>query len=204
MLKIYHAPLTRSLRVIWLCEELGLDLEVERISFDPAYRFSEEWLAKNPVGKVPVLEDGDLMMFESGAMLQYLLDRYGEGQLQPKPGTTAHAEYLQWSWFAESTFCRPVGEIVNHARNFNPVIDDVVAEMTGRSDQCLSAVNDALADREYICGEFTAADIMLGYCFVLAERFTSLLDKDYPHAKRYWQTLMARPSASVILKEAHQ
>ena len=201
MLKIYHAPLTRSLRVIWLCEELGLDLEVENISFDPSFRFSEEWLAKNPVGKVPVLEDGDLMMFESGAMVQYLLDRYGEGRLQPEPGTPAQAEYLQWSWFAESTFSRPLGEIVNHARNFDPPLVDVVTEMANRSEQCMAAVDDALRDREYILGEFSAADIMMGYCFVLADRVTKILDGDYPNAKRYWQTLMARPSAHVILRE---
>ena len=83
MLKIYHASMTRSLRVIWLCEELGLPIEVEPISFHPDFRFSEEWLARNPVGKVPVLEDGDFSMFESGAMVQYVLDRYGDGRLQP-------------------------------------------------------------------------------------------------------------------------
>ena len=85
MLKIYHAPMTRSLRVIWLCEELGLPIEVEPISFNPGFRFSEKWLARNPVGKVPVLEDGDFSMFESGAMLQYILDRYGDCLLYTSP-----------------------------------------------------------------------------------------------------------------------
>ena len=66
MLKIYHVPGTRSTRIIWLCEELGLPLQIETVSFSPDFRLSEEWLKKNPVGKVPVLEDGDLMMFESG------------------------------------------------------------------------------------------------------------------------------------------
>ena len=70
----------------------------------------------NPVGKVPVLKDDDFIMFESGAMVQYILDRHGNGQLQPKPGTPEHGRYLQWCWFAESTFARPIGEIVNHRR----------------------------------------------------------------------------------------
>ena len=63
--------------------------------------------------------DGDLTMFESGAMVQYILDRYGNGALQPQPGTPEHALYLQWSWFAEATFARPLGEIVNHRRVFS-------------------------------------------------------------------------------------
>ena len=201
MLKIYHASMTRSLRVIWLCEELGLPIEVEPISFHPDFRFSEEWLARNPVGKVPVLEDGDFSMFESGAMVQYVLDRYGDGRLQPKPGTTRHAEYLQWNWFAESTFCRPLGEIVNHRRNFDPPLADVVAEMVHRSEQCLKAVDEALSDRDYILGEFSGADIMLGYCFILVENFTSILDKEYSSANAYWQRLKSRPAAHVLTRD---
>ena len=69
-------------------------------------------------------------------MVQYLLDRYGEGRFQPEAGTPDHALYLQWSWFAESTFARPLGEIVNHRRNFNPEIPEVVAEMKKRALQC--------------------------------------------------------------------
>ena len=75
--------------------------------------------------------DGDLTMFESGAMVQYILDRYGDGRLQPTPGTPEHALYLQWSWFAEATFSRPIGEMVNHARAFgNKAIAAVSEEMS--------------------------------------------------------------------------
>ena len=91
MIRIYHVPLTRSLRVIWLCEELGLSYEAIPVDFSADYRMSEEWLRMNPVGKVPVLTDGDLTLFESGAMVQYLLDRYGKGALQPVHGTPEHA-----------------------------------------------------------------------------------------------------------------
>ena len=114
MLTIYHAVGTRSLRVIWTCEELKVPYQVETIPFTSEYRASQEWRKMNPVGKVPVLKDDDFIMFESGAMVQYILDRHGNGQLQPKPGTPEHGLYLQWCWFAESTFARPIGEIVNH------------------------------------------------------------------------------------------
>ena len=95
MLTIYHALGTRSLRVIWTCEELKIPYQVETIPFTADYRASKEWRNKNPVGKVPVLKDDDFIMFESGAMVQYILDRHGNGQLQPKPGTPEHGLYLQ-------------------------------------------------------------------------------------------------------------
>lgn len=193
MLKLYHAPITRSTRIIWLCEELGLPLEVETIPFTPEYRFSEEWLARNPVGKVPVLEDGDLTMFESGAMVQYILDRYGEGRLQPVAGTPAHAIFLQWTWFAEATFARPLGEIVNHRREFNPPLPGAIEEMQRRIRLCLGALDQAVAGREFILDEFSAADIMLGYCLMLCEKLCPA--DDLPEVMRYWRSLRARPGA---------
>ena len=110
-LTLYHVPGARSLRVIWLCLELDLPLTIETIDFSPKFRDSEGWRALSPTGKVPVLRDDGFTMFESGAMLQYLLDAYGAGQLQPAAGTQAAAMFQQWSWFAEATFARPLGDI---------------------------------------------------------------------------------------------
>ena len=193
MLKLYHVPGTRSARIIWLCEELGLIYEVETISFKPEYRLSPEWLAKNPVGKVPAMEDGGLTLFESGAMVQYILDRYGNGRLEPSRGTNEHALYMQWSWFAEATFARPLGEIVNHRRNFDPPLPGAIEEMQGRARLCVTALNSALAGRDYLAGEFSAADIMTGYSLMLCERLAPW--KDEPHVTRYWNALRERPAA---------
>ena len=107
MIKIYHVAGTRGLRAIWTCEELSIPYEVEVVNFDPEYRASPEWRSINPVGKVPAMSDGELVMFESGAMVQYLVDRYGNGKLQPEIGTADHALYLQWSWFAEQLSLGP-------------------------------------------------------------------------------------------------
>ena len=79
MLKLYHSKGTRGFRVIWLCEELGIEYEVETVDFSKEYRLSPEWLKINPLGKVPSLKDGPLLMSESCAMMQYILDRYGMG-----------------------------------------------------------------------------------------------------------------------------
>ncbi|MBV1906401.1 MAG: glutathione S-transferase [Pseudomonadales bacterium] len=192
MLKIYHVPRTRSVRVIWLCEELGIPYEVESISFDPEFRASPEWRKMNPVGKVPVLTDGDLTMFESGAMVQYILDRYGNGKLQPAIGTPEHALYLQWSWFAEATFARPLGEIVSHGRAFakTGVIPEVVAELQDRSHLCLQAIDQAVQNKDFLLGEFSAADIMMGYTVMLTEMLAP--SDNCPNASAYWARLQER------------
>lgn len=195
MLHIYHAPLTRALRIIWLCEELNLPLEVTTIDFSPEYRATQEWRAISPIGKVPVLNDGALTMFESGAMVQYILDRYGDGRLQPARCTPEHALYLQWSWFAESTLARPLGEIVNHGREFPGAarIDAVVEEMKDRATLCLAPIIDATRDQPYLLGaEFSAADVMTGYSLMLAHK---LMPERIPaELAPYWQRLSGRPA----------
>ncbi len=199
VIKIYHVPGTRSLRVIWVCEELNVPYEVETISFSAEFRESPEWRKINPVGKVPAMTDGELTLFESGAMVQYILDRYGEGKLQPKSATPEHALYLQWSWFAEATFARPLGEIVNHTRVFGEsgVSEKAIEEMRTRSGLCLKAVDDAITDNEYIAGEFSAADIMLGYSIFLCERLAP--SDGCENAKAYWARLQNREACKVAL-----
>ena len=91
--------------------------------------------------------DGDTTLFESGAMVQHIMNKYSNEstlQLEPTPGTREHGIYLQWSQFAEATYARPCGEIVNHRREFNPEIPAVVEEMQSRVHLSLAAVEDAL------------------------------------------------------------
>ncbi len=84
-------------------------VDVERIDFSPTFRNTPEWRAISPAGKVPVMTDGALTMFESGAMVAYILERYCEGRLRPPPGTAESAMHHQWCWFAEATLARPLG-----------------------------------------------------------------------------------------------
>ncbi|MDH3643797.1 MAG: glutathione S-transferase family protein [Gammaproteobacteria bacterium] len=200
MIKIYHVPRTRSVRVIWLCEELGVPYELIPVDFSAEYRASAEWRKLNPVGKVPVMIDtapasGPVTMFESGAMVEYVLDHYGDGRLRPAPRTAEHAMYLQWTWFAEATFARPLGEIVNHRREFpgDAEIPAVVEEMKNRARLCLDALEQALVDREYLLGaDFSAADVMMGYTLLICEMFR-LLGDDHPRVSDYFARLSARP-----------
>ncbi len=198
MIEIYHVPGTRGVRVIWVCEELGLPYQVVPVDFSVEYRDSDEWRRMNPVGKVPVMMDGELKVFESGAMVQYLLDRYGGGRLQPRPGTPDHARYLQWCWFAEATFARPLGEIVNHRRALSAADQSAaaVAEMRSRAWLCVQAVDAALIDDAFLLGaDFSAADIMMGYTLMI---HTSLAPGEFPsNVASYWQRLQQRPGYQV-------
>ncbi len=192
MLRIHHFPATRGFRIIWLCEELGIPCEVVFVDFSGLYRASAEWRAMNPVGKVPVMTDGELTMFESGAMVQHVLDRHGGGRLEPARGTIEHSLYMQWSWFAEATFARPLGEIVNHRRVFaDRAIPEVIEEMKARTRLCADALDREMRGKDYLVGSFTAADIMMGYTLRAYERL--LPDESLPeHAGAYWRRLSAR------------
>jgi glutathione S-transferase len=193
MLKIYHSPITRGFRVIWVCEELSVPYEIAPVNFAAEYRATPEWRALNPVGKVPVMVDGDITMFESCAMMQYVLDRYGDGRLQPARDDPSYAPYLQWCWFAEATFARPLGEITNHRREFNPEIDAVVAEMKSRATDCVTALDAALSDRPYLLGDaLSAADISI--CYVMSRYRNSVSEVLPANAQAFFDRVTALPS----------
>ncbi len=199
MLKIYHVKGTRAIRVIWLCEELGVPYEVEVVSFSPDFRQSAEWRAKNPTGKVPAMDDGDFTMFESGAMVDYVLEKYGDGRLVGEPGSQTSALIRQWSWFSEATFARPLGEIVNHRRIApkDGEVEFVIEDSKERGRICLAAIEDVVKNADYLVDNtFSVADIMNGYTLILAETF-GVLDDDFPATQAYFARLGERPGFQV-------
>ncbi len=193
-LEIFHVKGTRSVRIIWLCHELAVPLTVTTIDFSQDYRSTPAWRKLSPTGKVPAMKDGEMSMFESGAMVQYILDKYGQGRLQPEPGSVTAAHYLQWCWFAEATLARPLGDMVHH-RILKPEAQRLPAMVVDgeiRARSCLAAVEQGIRGQEFLVGEFTAADIMMGYSLLLAERM-EVLDDTYPEVLAYYARLQARP-----------
>ncbi len=194
-LKLYHAPNTRSVRIVWLLEELGLPYTLERYKLgDPAMR-TAEYRAVHPLGRVPVLEDGDVRLYESGAIVQYLLARYGEGRLAPAMDSPQFAPYLQWLHYAEGMLMPPVNTIVvetvllpEEKRNAENV------ERAKRLLQrMLGVVEQALGDDEHLAGAFSAADIMTGHaCWVAARLVGDISDK--PRLQAYIERVTARPA----------
>jgi glutathione S-transferase len=147
----------------------------------------------NPVGKVPVMTDGEMKMFESCAMMQYVLDRYGDGKLQPAKDNPTYAHYLQWSWFAEATFARPLGEIVNHRREFKPELHNVVAEMKSRATAAVHAIDAAVVDRPYLLGDkMSAADLSICYAM---RGYRRMVTEELPgHVQSLFDRVTALPS----------
>ena len=189
MIEIYHVKGTRSVRPIWLCYELELPVKVVTIDFSESYRSTDEWRAISPAGKVPALTDGNLTMFESGAMIDHLLERYGDGALRPAPGTADGALYHQWCWFSESTLLRPLG--LNRIMRSNGT--DLVSDAIAKAETCLGVVEDALREKEYLVGSaFTAADIMMGYALGLLAAGGVMNAESFPAATRYLDRLQVR------------
>ncbi len=193
MVTLYFAPRTRSVRVRWLLEELDLPYTLRRVTFNvPKRVFSQD----TPLGKLPVIEDDGVTICESGAIVEYILERYGAGRLAPAIGSPLRGPFLQWVHFAESTAFPPLGVLVWHGlyqgdADRHP---EVIAHARERADGALAFVERALAGKPYLLGdEFTAADIMMGFTLIAA-RLLGVLDARYPELARYVERLEARPA----------
>lgn len=193
MLKLYYAPRTRSVRVRWLLEELGLDHELERMEFRPQ---EKAFTQATPLGKFPVLDDDGVVFSESGAIVEYILERYGEGRLAPPVGSADRGPFLQWVHFAEGTAFPPLGVLIWHSlyRGDADRIPEAMDAARSRASSALEAVEARLDGRDHILGdEFSAADIMLGFT-LFAAQFLGVLDERYPRTSAYLARITSRPA----------
>lgn len=192
MITLYHAPMARSVRARWMLDELGLPHQVATRAL--AELGEPEHVALHPLGKVPVLVDGPLVLLESGAIVQYLLETYGHGRLEPVRGSPERGKFLQWIHFAEATLMPPLAAILQHTRLRPPAarLPAIAAEATGQAQAALAVVEAALRDREWLTGEFSAADVMMGYGLALAKLLR--LTDELPNIKAYVARCEARPA----------
>jgi glutathione S-transferase len=194
MIRLYYAPRTRAVRVRWLLEELGLAYELVRVAFQvPSGGFFAQ---ATPSGKVPVIEDDGVVISESGAILEYIVDRYGAGRLAPPVDSAARGLYLQWLHFAEGTASVPLSTILWHMlyKGDADQFPTVVADARDRAHTTLMVVEHALAASDYLPGpDFTAADIQL-YFTIATARALGALDHRYPNLQTYLARLESRPA----------
>lgn len=200
MLKVYHAPNTRSIRVLWLLEELGVAYDKETVEFNPAYLQSPKHLAIHPLGKLPAIDDEGLVLNESGAIVQYVLAKHAGSHLEPKLGTPVYGKYLQWLHFAEASVMPPVSTIIQHTirKPKEERVESVLADGRAALTKVMGVLDKELDTKlgrggPFICGEaFTAADIMLGYdlylCNLIGAGFA-----DHKNVATYYERLSARP-----------
>jgi glutathione S-transferase len=186
MLKVHFVAGTRAGRVVWLLEELGLEYEVNIMPFTKEGLKSPEHRSRHALGRVPVLEDGDISIFESGAIIDYVLERHKNGGLKPSSDSPEFPFYLQWYHYCEGMVMPPMNQIVVQTILLPPDRRDetVLNQAKNLLTKSLAPVNENLANKDYLIGDFSAADLMLGHSCFMANRLGCVNDemksiKDY-------------------------
>jgi glutathione S-transferase len=195
MIEVHHLNDSRSQRILWLLDELGLDYEIIPYQRDPVTRFAPPALkAIHPLGKSPVISDHGLVVAESGAIVEYLVGKYGNGRLAPTRdfNSTDYIAYLHWLHFAEGSAMVPlllklyVGRLKEAGAPLHPRIE---GELKNHFDY----MSGALGTRDYfVANAFSAADIQLSFVLDAGESRGPL--RDYPNLVRLHERLKARPA----------
>lgn len=195
MLKLHFAPNSRAGRIVWLLEELELPYEINKMAFHPKDLKSDEHRARHPLGRVPVLEDGDVQIYESGAIVEYVLERHLNGGLKPAVMDARFPAYLQWFHYCEGMVMPPINTIVVQTILLPPDRRDETALSQAQRllTKALAPVDEALAGKEYLIGAFSAADIMLGHSCFMANRLGCVPD-EMTNLKAYVERITARPA----------
>ncbi|WP_339713928.1 glutathione S-transferase [uncultured Sneathiella sp.] len=193
MITVHHLNDSRSQRILWLLEELDIDYEVVNYQRDATTRLAPSELKNiHPLGKSPVIMDGDISIHESGAITDYLIRTYGSGKFTPKTGTKEYEKYVEWLHYAEGSAMLPLllrlytARLGDAAAPLMPRIDDETANH-------FSFMNSEMTDREFFVGaNLTGADIMMSFPLEAA-RARGILD-DYPALSNYVAQIQQRPA----------
>jgi glutathione S-transferase len=208
MLVVHHLNNSRSQRVLWLLEELGLEYELQRYERDPATLLAPPELRKiHPLGKSPVITDGDNVLAESGAILEYLVETHGHGRLAPAPGTPARLRYRYWMHYAEGSAMPPlllklVFDRIAKARMpffARPVARTIAAKaqqsfIQPQIDRHLDFMEAELGRSTWFAGdEFSAADVQMSFPLEAAAARAGL-DARRPRLLGFLTRIHSRPA----------
>lgn len=188
-IRVHHLKISRSTRIIWLMEELGLPYELVQHTRGPDFRSPPSLYDVHPLGKAPAVEVDGRTMVESSAIIEYIVDRHGGGQLLPPH--ECRAEYVEWLHFAEGTLGMPMLMRLLGPRLGLP--DQALGWMDAELKKQLDWIESQLEGKEFLCGEtFSGADINLEYLLEHAETLGQLEGR--PNLTRYLAALQARPA----------
>lgn len=196
MIIIHHLGISQSERIIWLCEELGLPYELKIYQRDPVTRLAPaEYKALHPLGIAPVIEDGTLILAESGAIIEYIINKYGNGRLSLPADHPEYASYLFWFHFANATFMPAemaslLGQVLG-APAGNPIAESAI----DRSRRAYAFLEQRLGEAPYVAGQdFTAADLIMFFPLTTMRAFVGKTLTDFPNIQAYLQRVGARPA----------
>lgn len=195
-MKLYHYSKSRSTRVLWLLEELGLEYEAEMLPFDlRAFRLADHFEIES-YGELPLLVDDGHAMTESIAVVHYLLNRYADGRLEPDRSSDLYGPFLEWIEFAESKLMDPLTQLIQHTALLSQGERDQKATAQARRvlEHFARTIDAALAGKRYLLGdEFTAADIVVGHALFLAADFGAW-PEGLGNLGEYYERLSERPA----------
>ncbi|MCG9740310.1 glutathione S-transferase family protein [Shewanella insulae] len=198
MITLYGTPRSRALRVSWLLEELGVDWQFHFINFAKGDNHSEAFLAMNPCGKVPVIQDDDLVLTESAAICQYLAEKYGQGQFLPTPGTPEAARYHQWMSYIICELEQPLWTMGKHkfALPEEQRLPAILPTAVWEFDKAATIAEQWLPGSDYLLGDTpTVADIMLAHTLMWATVFEQKIPPKLAAFRDRMQTRSALASA---------
>ncbi len=193
MIEVHHLEQSRSHRILWLLEELGQEYEVVSYARDPQTFLAPESLAAiHPLGKSPVVRDGDSVLFESGAILETLAERYGEGRLAPAPGTPEALRHRHWMHYAEGSLMLPLmmklylSRLGDGAEGLMPRVHEELERHVGY-------VESEIEGRDYFVGDaLTAADIQLSFPVQLTRMLYGI--DSFPNLAKFLDRVASRPA----------
>lgn len=204
MITIYHLDTSRSERIVWLMEELGLPYELQVFERRPDIFAPDELKQIHPLGRAPVIRDGDTVLAESGAIVEYIVARHGGGRLAVAPDGPDFARYLYWLHYAEGSLMLQL----LRERSLDGMVPDAdalpgMARVRETTRLHLAAVEAHLAAFAYFAGSsFTAADVMMVFPFTTLRRFRALDLDPYPALRDYLARVEARPAYRRAMERA--
>jgi len=207
MVILHHLENSRSQRVLWLLEELGVEYEIRRYERDPRTSLAPPELKKiHPLGKSPVISDGDRVLAESGTIIEYLARTYGDGSWAPAPDEPAYWDFSYWMHFAEGSLMPPLllKLVFDKVRTSAPLlIRPIAAGIAGQVDRTFinpqirthfEFVDGYLAAHEWLAGEsITAADIQMSFPLEAAVA-RGTVGEEWKHVMEYVRRFQARPA----------
>jgi glutathione S-transferase len=202
MLTVHHLGISQSERIVWLCEELGIEYLLKRYDRRADNRLApDEYKALHPMGIAPVITDGDLVLGESGAICDYICQRYGEGRLSPAPGDPDFPDHLFWFHWSNGTFMATLMMqlVLAQSGPDNPA----AAFVEDRSRRGWAMAEARLGEAPFFGGaNLTTADIMMVYCLTTSRAFRGTSIAAYPNLGAYLQRIGARPAYQRAMAKA--